>query len=696
MINRSLAGVRGFLVLFFSFNLGMADIIITEIADPNDNTGVRYIEIHNSGGSSVALTDYYIIRWTNTNSGATSNIDLSSYTLAAGGFLIFAVNSTTFNSTFGAGSATVVDAANGGPADSNGDDNHAIVTEASGQTFSHADANTYDIVDMFGVVGEDGTGKWHEFEDGRAERVSTATSASGTTANSSHWNCYSDSETWLAGVDQNAGNSLIATTTSFTDNGFDPGAWDGYRSVVISGNSGFRLMGSPVAGTVYDDILGDLWIQGMTNGDVTNGTANVWTFDVSGQSWSALSNLNTASQTAGEGFLVYVFADTDFDGDDDLPVTLSVSGTVNSGSATVPSSGSIADGEYALAGNPYAQTIDWDDVTKTNMSSTVYVYDDAKSGGAGWIDWNGSAGDLSNGLIAPYQGFIIKGSGGSGTITIETADQASSSGAFYKTAQTYSATFTVTSETSSQNFYFSFNQDGNVGMDSHDAHKLMPLDITPRLVGMTFADGNSLGTNNLPLNLTGSTEIDVDVMSLDVTDGVFETAGEDVTLSWDLSVAPAGLSFMLTNTQTQETADLSLTDAYTFTTQEKGSVVSDGSGVSSYPLVGTPLLKLTISALSQNVDENPMPSAFALHPAYPNPFNPSTTITFDVPDYIAQPTLLQIYDISGSLVQTLVNGVVDPGTHSVSWGPKNLSSGIYIVELRAGDNTFNHKISYVK
>jgi len=105
---------------------------------------------------------------------------------------------------------------------------------------------------------------------------------------------------------------------------------------------------------------------------------------------------------------------------------------------------------------------------------------------------------------------------------------------------------------------------------------------------------------------------------------------------------------------------------------------------------------INVSGFSLSSGDNPRPTNFRLHPAYPNPFNPSTTITFDVPDHITQPTLLQIYDISGSLVQTLVNGVVDPGTHSVSWGPKNLSSGIYIVELRAGDNTFNHKISYVK
>ncbi|MAD52435.1 MAG: hypothetical protein CMF79_07700, partial [Candidatus Marinimicrobia bacterium] len=68
----------------------------------------------------------------------------------------------------------------------------------------------------------------------------------------------------------------------------------------ISGSSNhFRMMSSPVAGQIYGDLLSELWTQGMTNGDTESGTANVWTYD--GSSWNALSNLNTASQTAGAG-----------------------------------------------------------------------------------------------------------------------------------------------------------------------------------------------------------------------------------------------------------------------------------------------------------------------------------------------------------------------------------------------------------
>ena len=128
-------------------------------------------------------------------------------------------------------------------------------------------------------------------------------------------------------------------------------------------------MSSHIAGTVYDDILGDLWIQGMTNGDTESGTANVWTY--SGSSWSALSNLNTASQTAGVGFLVYFFANTDgADDDSDLPVTLSVAGTENSATVTRSTTAS----EWNLLGNPFASTIDADQLFTDNSNYTAVVY----------------------------------------------------------------------------------------------------------------------------------------------------------------------------------------------------------------------------------------------------------------------------------------------------------------------------------
>ena len=120
--------------------------------------------------------------------------------------------------------------------------------------------------------------------------------------------------------------------------------------------------------------------------------------------------------TAGQGFLVYVFEDNDYDGDSDLPVDLYVSGSHNTGNVSISG---IAQNSYYLAGNPYTKTIDWDDITKTNLSSTVSIWDDATSD---WKTYNGSSGDLTDGLIPAFQGFWVQASGGVGSFTIQADD----------------------------------------------------------------------------------------------------------------------------------------------------------------------------------------------------------------------------------------------------------------------------------
>jgi hypothetical protein len=79
-------------------------------------------------------------------------------------------------------------------------------------------------------------------------------------------------------------------------------------------------------------------------------------------------------------------------------------------------------------------------------------------------------------------------------------------------------------------------------------------------------------------------------------------------------------------------------------------------------------------------DENEsLTTNFHLHPNHPNPFNPATTIRYDLP-HAAQVTLV-IYDLLGREVTTLVEGYTQPGSHEVVWNAANLPSGIYIARL---------------
>ncbi len=85
---------------------------------------------------------------------------------------------------------------------------------------------------------------------------------------------------------------------------------------------------------------------------------------------------------------------------------------------------------------------------------------------------------------------------------------------------------------------------------------------------------------------------------------------------------------------------------------------------------------------------------FKLYPNYPNPFNPSTQISFSLAEHGA--TTLRIYDLLGREVATLVNGQLAPGNHTVNFIGSGLSSGIYFVRLVQGSNTQTHTITLVK
>jgi hypothetical protein len=77
-----------------------------------------------------------------------------------------------------------------------------------------------------------------------------------------------------------------------------------------------------------------------------------------------------------------------------------------------------------------------------------------------------------------------------------------------------------------------------------------------------------------------------------------------------------------------------------------------------------------------------LPSGFALSQNYPNPFNPSTTIRFSVGTN--SHTSLQMFDLLGREVATLVNENKSPGTYHVQFDGSSLSSGIYVYRLTAG------------
>ena len=88
------------------------------------------------------------------------------------------------------------------------------------------------------------------------------------------------------------------------------------------------------------------------------------------------------------------------------------------------------------------------------------------------------------------------------------------------------------------------------------------------------------------------------------------------------------------------------------------------------------------------------PLTFKLYKPYPNPFNPITTIRFSVETMHA--TFLRIYDITGRLVEDLVNDELVSGAHEIIWNASLLPSGVYFVRLQNGDQVETQKLILLK
>ena len=89
-----------------------------------------------------------------------------------------------------------------------------------------------------------------------------------------------------------------------------------------------------------------------------------------------------------------------------------------------------------------------------------------------------------------------------------------------------------------------------------------------------------------------------------------------------------------------------------------------------------------------------LPAEFSIAGPAPNPFNPTTNLSFALP--VASKVNLSIYDISGRLVVGLVDGWRDAGTHEVSFDGSNLASGVYFYRLSAGNFSGTGKMILMK
>ncbi len=164
---------------------------------------------------------------------------------------------------------------------------------------------------------------------------------------------------------------------------------------------------------------------------------------------------------------------------------------------------------------------------------------------------------------------------------------------------------------------------------------------------------------------------------------------EGNAFDWHVSNLPEGLivdkdSFIITGTGTLPAGE-ELPYETTFTLD------SDDGDKQDTVVVTYKLLHETIVT---GDDNDNLPKDLTLHTAYPNPFNPATTVKLDVPTH--QHIIVEVFDLRGRLITSLHDGELDAGYHSFTFDGASISSGSYFIRMQSGDEIQTQKCVLLK
>ena len=89
-----------------------------------------------------------------------------------------------------------------------------------------------------------------------------------------------------------------------------------------------------------------------------------------------------------------------------------------------------------------------------------------------------------------------------------------------------------------------------------------------------------------------------------------------------------------------------------------------------------------------------MMNDFSLNNAYPNPFNPSTSFSIDIPNsgYLT----VKVFNVSGQLVDVLSSGFVNTDRYNFTWDANNMAAGVYVINAEFEGKSISHNVSLIK
>lgn len=480
--------------------------------------------------------------------------------------------------------------------------------------------------------------------------------------------------------------------------------------VVIEGEAGWRMLSIPLSGQTVEHLADQNQIQGVQglyNMENSEGVPtpneqfdlNFYTGidETTELNWTGPANSETVINR-GEGFIWY-FWNNDIWKSKELPFTLKakLSGAdQQQAKAPLTSSdppgnpenpeqneditisyASYSTGDFILAGNPFTSPIDFNELVLTDVAAKFWIYDPATDI---FVTYN-AATQQGISQIAAWQGFIIQATGDNPEITYPATAQIEGDPTFYKEAENADTDHPRINlqiegqELSDGNVSALFFEGGQPGADAGDMAKFYLPAMSGEALLLYFDatedhHASYLTDDARPLSFDEPQQFNLNA---------FGNKPGNYTLSWNTTGWKDGWHARLFDEATGTRVDMTETNSYTFDLEQTEN------GYHS---------RFAMTVSDGKITEDILPETFALEQNFPNPFNPSTVISYQIP--VNSDVKLEVFDMLGRRVATLVNERVEAGTHQQEFNASALASGVYVYRLQAGNQVLTRKLTLIK
>lgn len=410
------------------------------------------------------------------------------------------------------------------------------------------------------------------------------------------------------------------------------------NAVVISGTQGWRMLAFPVTNLSLSSSFSYLWTQGASGSNSPTSKPNLFTFNEITNQFQAVTDLESPSGI-GTGYAFYVFADDDFDGQSDLFPKVITYKDENTNLANFSFSATYQNQGWNLLGNPYPFAIDWNssEWVKTNLNNTIYIYDNDLEDYKAWNGVTGTNGML-NGIIPAFQSFFVQANNPSPILSV-TSEAKSTTTAIYKSNQSQE----IRVNYRNQDAVIVFIDGASSDIDSFDA--FAPPNISGKRPLLLRKDDSNFIIASLPTDLESPITFEIPTISNPDSLKITNTSNFDSILE----------------------------------------VISGAVQITVKP-------KTTITSVESNFTDKP--SDILIHPAFPNPFNPSTAIQIELNQ--ATRFDISVFNAIGQTVKSYSNLHYAKGTNTFTFDASTLPTGVYFIQFKSNKSNSLVKVVLIK